>query len=63
MFKYLWKHKRPQLANTNLRKMELEESGSLTSEYTAKYGTGTNQKQISGTGQKAQRKTHAFMSN
>ena len=33
----VWKHKRPRIAKANLgRKTELEESGSLTSDYTAK---------------------------
>ena len=50
--------------------MELEESGSLTSNYTTKlkssklYGTGTKiEIQISGTGQKAQNYTHAPTAN
>ena len=34
---FVWKHKGPQIAKTILRKkMELEESGSLTSDYTTK---------------------------
>ena len=33
---FVWKHKRLQIANTILRKMELEESGSQTSDYTTK---------------------------
>ena len=50
--------------------MELEESGSWTSDYTTKqqssklYGTGTKTEiQISGTGQKAQNSTHAPTAN
>ena len=46
--------------------MELEESGSLTSDYTVKqqslklYGTGTKtERKISGTGEKAQDSSHA----
>ena len=49
--------------------MELEESGSLTSDYTTKlqssrqFGTGIKTEiKINGTGQKAQRRTHAPMS-
>jgi len=44
---FIWKHKRAQIAKTVLRKMELEESTFLTSDYTTKlwssrqYGTGT----------------------
>ena len=34
---FVWKHKRPLIATVNLRKKtELEESGSLTSDYTTK---------------------------
>ena len=50
--------------------MELEESGSWTSDYTTKqqsskpYGIGTKTEiQISGTGQKAQNSTHAPTAN
>ena len=50
--------------------MELEESGSRTSNYTTKqqssklYGTGTKTDiQISGTGEKAQNSTHAPTAN
>ena len=45
---FIWKHKRAQIAKTVLRKMELEESTFLTSDYTTKlqssgqYGPGTN---------------------
>ena len=46
---FIWKQKRPQIAKVVLRKrMELEESTCLTSDYTTKlqssrqYGTGTN---------------------
>ena len=46
--KFVWKPKRPRIAKISLkRKMELEESGSRTSDYTTKqysskpYGTGT----------------------
>ena len=43
----IWKHKRPQITKAVLRRMELEESTVLTSDYTTKlqssrqYGTGT----------------------
>ena len=43
----IWKHKRPQITEAVLRRMELEESTVLTSDYTTKlqssgqYGTGT----------------------
>ena len=57
-------------SNTEKKKKELEESGSLTSHYTTKlqsskqYGTGTNtEKLIKGTGQKAQKNTQAPMVN
>ena len=50
--------------------MELEESGSQTSDYTTKqqssklYGTGTKTEiQISGTGEKAQNSTHVPTAN
>ena len=50
--------------------MELEESGSWTSDYTAKqqsskpHGTGTKTEiEISGTGEKAQNETHAPTAN
>ena len=48
ILKFAWKHKRPRIARYPEKgKMELEESGSLTSDYAAKqqsskpYGTGT----------------------
>ena len=60
-FKVNLEAQRPRLAKTILRKMELEESGSLTSDYTTKlqsskqYGIGTKTEiYISGTAQKAQ---------
>ena len=45
--KFIWKCKGPRIAKTILKKKKLEESGSLTSDYTTKlqssrqYGTGT----------------------
>ena len=36
VFKFVWKHKRPQIAKAILRKTELEELGSLTSDYIKK---------------------------
>ena len=36
VLKSVWRNKRPQIANAILRKTELEESGSLTSDYTIK---------------------------
>ena len=47
MSQFIRKHKRPQIAKAVLRKMELEESTILSSDYTAKlqssrqYDTGT----------------------
>ena len=47
-----WKHKRSQVANVILRKMEVEESGSLTSDHLSKlqlskqYGSGTKNSNI-----------------
>ena len=44
---FMWKHKRPRRAKALLRRMELEESAFLTSDYPTKlqssrqYGTGT----------------------
>ena len=60
---FVWKYKKPWIAKAIWeRRMELEESTCLTSDYTTKlqssrqYGTGTNTEiQISGTKQKAQR--------
>ena len=33
---FVWKHKKPQIAKTILRRMELEESTCLISDYTTK---------------------------
>ena len=36
ILKLVWKHKRPQIQQSRERKIELEESGSLASDYTPK---------------------------
>ena len=36
ILKLVWKHKRPQIQQSRERKIELEESGSLASDYTTK---------------------------
>ena len=42
ILKFVWKQNRPQIVKEVLRKLELEESGSLTSDYTAKLYSNQN---------------------